>query len=324
MDHTLDDTLVDETEEDVAVGPRRGRLRRRRAHGPSRHTRRKRWRIVLLGGAGVLIVYYGLVIGSMQLQDSSVVKLDDRTVGRPSDRVTLQVEAVGLDTSTGSFDFRLRPVPHGAFAEPESGQLTEPLQVVLKSPGQPATSYDFPAQQLIDPVAVSTEATTGAQRFPFDHPEMGFRVEALSGEERVPVEVEMSDQTEGWNLRGVIDDDDDLLLVDLTAGREMLPVSFTLFYIGGIVVVALITVAVIGGAIARGQVGFDQVIWLGAMLVAVPAVRNEMPGVPPIGTLVDLFVFLPSIVIVGLALLAAIVVLVINEAAANRPVEGGD
>jgi hypothetical protein len=153
---------------------------------------------------------------------------------------------------------------------------------------------------------------------------MAFRAEALSLDERVPTDLEMADQTEGWNLRGVVDDQNDLLVVDLTGTREMLPVSFTLFYIGGIVVVALITVAVIGGAITRGQVGFDQVIWLGAMLVAVPAVRNEMPGVPPIGTLVDLFVFLPSIVIVGLALLAAIVVLVINEAAANRPAEGGD
>ena len=285
----------------------------------SRRSRRLRWRIVLLGGAGVLVVYYGLVFGSMRLHDTSAVNLEDHTVRRTSDRVTLEVEAVDLDTSTGSFDFRLRPVPRGAFAEPENGQLVQPLQVVLKSAGQPATSFDFPAEQLIDPVAMSIEATSGAQSFPFDKPKMGFRAEALSGGERVPLDLEMVDQTEGWDLRGVVDDSDDMLLVDLTAGREMLAVSFTLFYIGGIVVVALITVAIIGGAIARGQVGFDQVIWLGAMLVAVPAVRNEMPGVPPIGTLVDLFVFLPSVVIVGLALLAAIVVLAINEAAANRP-----
>jgi hypothetical protein len=102
----------------------------------------------------------------------------------------------------------------------------------------------------------------------------------------------------------------------------MLPVSFAIFYIAGIVVVALITVAVIGGAIARGRVDFEQVIWLGAMLVAIPAVRNEMPGVPPIGTAVDLFVFLPSVVIVGMALLAAIVVLAVNEAAAAQDDDG--
>lgn len=323
----MDDTLVDESDgigEDEAAGRPRRRLRRRGAHGVSRHTRRKRWRYVLVGGGAVMVAYYALVFGSLQLNDTSAVDLDDSAVRNPGDRVTLQIEAVGLDTSTGSFDLRLRPVPRGSFAEPETGQLVQPLQVVVTSPGQPATTYDFPAQQLIDPVAVSVEASTGAQRFPFDHPEMAFRAEGLSLDERVPVDLDMADQTEGWNLRGVVDDQNDLLVVDLTGSREMLPVSFTLFYIGGIVVVALITVAVIGGAIARGQVGFDQVIWLGAMLVAVPAVRNEMPGVPPIGTLVDLFVFLPSIVIVGLALLAAIVVLVINEAAANRPVEGGD
>ena len=134
----------------------------------------------------------------------------------------------------------------------------------------------------------------------------------------------MVDQTDGWNLSGAVDEDDNVLRVDLAARREMLPISFTLFYVAGIVVVALITIVVIGGSIVRRQVGFDQIIWLGAMLVAIPAVRNEMPGVPPIGTAVDMFVFLPSVALVGAALLASIVVLAINEAAASRAVGEGE
>ena len=277
-----------------------------------------RWRIVLIGGTCLLVVYYGLAIGSMQLGNSGSVSLDDSGVAQGANRITLEVEAVNLDTSTGSFDLRMRPLPRGTFADPDTGELREPLQVKLISAGSPAQSFDFPSQQLVDPVGATVDASAGAQGFPFDRPKVDFRLESLTGDHRVPVDIEMSDQTEGWNLSGKVGERDNVLRVDLKAGREMLAVSFTLFYIGGIVVVALITVALIGGSIARGQVDFGQVIWLGAMLVAVPAVRNEMPGVPPIGTAVDMYVFLPSVFIVGAALLASIVVLAINEHAASR------
>jgi hypothetical protein len=286
--------------------------------------RRLRWRIVLLAGAGLLVLYYGLVIGSMTLHDTSAVALDDSGLSPGSNRITLEVEAVNLDTSTGAFDVQVLPVPRGALAGERRGELRDPLEVELTSPGQLPQSFDFPADQLVDPVGASMATTVGAQSYPFDKPRVVFRMEASSRDRRVPVAVEMVDRTDGWNLSGAVDEDDNVLRVDLAARREMLPISFTLFYVAGIVVVALITIVVIGGSIVRRQVGFDQIIWLGAMLVAIPAVRNEMPGVPPIGTAVDMFVFLPSVALVGAALLASIVVLAINEAAASRAVGEGE
>jgi hypothetical protein len=193
--------------------PRRLLLTRRERE---QRQRRSRWRLVLLGGAVVLVAYYGLVVTSMRGQDSSAVSLDNDAVDHPKDRITLEVEAADLDPSSGSFDVRVRPVPHGEF-EARNGELSRPLQLEVSSPGEQPTSFDFPA----------------------------------------------------------------------------------------------ITVAVIGGAVARGRVDFAHVIWLGAMLVAIPAVRNEMPGVPPIGTAVDLFIFFPSMVIVGVALLAGVAVLAV-------------
>jgi hypothetical protein len=307
-------------------------LLRRRRHGYGRTgglavtasaaVRRSRWRLVLIVGGAVLAGYYGLVVAGMQGQDSSAVPFDAAGVTPAADGVTVEVEAAELDPSTGSLEVRLRPVPRGDVAGDRDGQLGRPLLVELRSPGEPPQSFDFAAGQLVDPVAATVATTTGAHRFPFDRSESQFRVTASSRGEPVPVDVAVTDQTEGWSMSGRARESGDGLLVGLEAGREMLPVSFAIFYIAGIVVVALITVAVIGGAIARGRVDFEQVIWLGAMLVAIPAVRNEMPGVPPIGTAVDLFVFLPSVVIVGMALLAAIVVLAVNEAAAAQDDDG--
>jgi hypothetical protein len=274
--------------------------------------------VVLAVAVGLLVVYYGLVIGSMQLRDATEVALDDSELSSGADRVTVELEAVALDPGTSSFDLRLLPVPHGAFVGDVPGELTAPLELRVASAGQPPVRFDFPSRQIIDSVGATVDTVGGAQGFPFDRPRMEFRLEALSDGEPVPLDVVMTDQTDGWDLSGSITEADEVLRFDIGARREMLPISFTMFYIAGIVVVALITVALIGGAIVRGQVGFDQVIWLGAMLVAIPAVRNEMPGVPPIGTAVDMFVFLPSVVIVAAALLASIVVLALHEAAEDR------
>jgi hypothetical protein len=300
----------------------RGRRLSLRRRDQERQARRRRWLLVLVVGSGVLAAYYGMVLVNMRGHDASAVALDEGRLTHPRDRVTLEIQAADLDTSAGSFGFQMRPVPHGVLEGTDAGELAAPLEVRVSSAGQPPQTFAFAANQLIDPVAVTVGSTTGANGFPFDRPRMDFRLAVLSHGDAVASDLDMTDQTEGWNLSGTArrtaaSPGD--LQVAMRASRETLAVSFALFYIAGIVVVALITVAVIGGAVARRQVGFDQVIWLGAMLVAVPAVRNEMPGVPPIGTAIDLFVFFPSIVIVGVALLAAVVVLVINEAAANAP-----
>jgi hypothetical protein len=283
-----------------------------------RRRSRWRWRIVLLVCGGVLVVYYALAVGSLRGHDASAVRLDDSALDHPRSRVTLQVEAVDLDTSAGSFEFRLRPVPSGTYESNLVGELNQPLQVVVTSSGQPPQTFEFAKDQLVDPVAVSVGASTRSSGFPFDRPGAEFGFTASSRDEPVPVDLEMVDETEGWNLAADATTRRDRLEVDMDAGRETLAISLAIFYIAGIIVVALITVALIGGALVRGVVDFGQVIWLGAMLVAIPAVRNEMPGVPPVGTAVDLFVFFPSIVIVGIALLAGVVVLAINEAKAAR------
>lgn len=270
----------------------------------------------------MLAVYYGLTLASLSSSDSSTVSLDGDLVDHPVDRVTIQVEAAAVDPSTGSLDVLLYPVPRGTLEGDREGQLTEPLNVQLSSPGQPPTTFDFPAEQIVDPVAASVGTTASPHRFPFDRPQVGFHVEARIQDHPVPVDIELVNEAEGWNLAGAVHTDRrGGQQVDLDTRREMLSITFAVLYVTGVVVVALVTVAVIGGAIVHRRVQFDHVIWLGAMLVVIPALRNEMPGVPPIGTAVDRFVFLPAVVIVAVALLAAIVILSLDEATATSPAQ---
>jgi hypothetical protein len=265
---------------------------------------------------GVVVTYYVVALVSLNNPGSGTGRLEsvgDADGKAPTDRVTVEIEAVTIDPSGGSLEARLRPVPHGDLEGARSGQLREPLHLQVGSPGQAPAGFDFPADQVIDPVTAALGTDGLTQHFPFDKQQLNFHVEALLASEAVPIGVEMTDEVEGWVVSGTTTPDRHGVAVEANARREMLAITFALFYIAGTVVVTLVAVAVIVGAARRRQVDFERVIWLGAMLVVIPAVRNEMPGVPPIGTTVDLFVFLPSVMIVAVALLATIALLVLEE-----------
>jgi hypothetical protein len=97
--------------------------------------RRSRWRLVLLGGAGVLVAYYGLVLANLGRGESNAFSVDERDVSSARDRVTLQVEVASLDPGAGTVDLRVQPVPHGGFAAADGGSLQGPLRLQVTSPG---------------------------------------------------------------------------------------------------------------------------------------------------------------------------------------------
>jgi hypothetical protein len=291
----------------LASPPGRGRLRRR---------------VLLTAVLAAVLAYYVGATASLGSGGPGDVGLSG-TGAQPDDRVVIQVEVHEVDPATGSFVAHLRPVPRGAFEAGRSGQLRSPLHVEVASPDDAAGVYDFPSEQAIDPVTMAVSTTGAATAFPFDRPGATFQVEATDDTGPVPVEIELLDEVAGWRLAGDVTTTDAGVRVDVDTRREMLTISFALFYMAGTVVVTLIAVAVVVGALNRRQVDFERVIWLGAMLVVIPAVRNEMPGVPPMGTAADLFVFLPSVVVVALALLATIGRLMLDEMPDRAAAESG-
>jgi hypothetical protein len=282
---------------------------------------RVRWWWV--AGAVVVASDYALALASVQHHDAGAVALDVGPRGAAEAAVTLHVEAVDLDTGAGRFDFTLRPVVGEGLRAADGTGLAEPMRVEVTSADLPPEVFEFPAGQIVDPVAVSVVASQGATAFPFDRPRTGFGLDVVTGGERVPAALEINDQTAQWRLGGDARTTGDRLVVDLQARRETLAIGLALFYVISIVVVGLITVLVVGGSVLRRQVAFGEIIWLGAMLVAIPSVRNQMPGVPPIGTVADLFVFFPAIVIVGVALISAVVVTAQARARESAAAAGG-
>ena len=93
--------------------------------------------------------------------------------------------------------------------------------------------------------------------------------------------------------------------------RDELTIALVLLQLATIVLSTIIALIVVAVAITRRRVELAVVIWLGATLIAVPALRNAMPDAPPIGTRIDYLVLFPCMaVIAGSLLMTALLLLV--------------
>jgi hypothetical protein len=285
---------------------------------------RRRLALILVGG--LLLAYYMTAIavhGGEAKHEIDVKTIGD---GPPRDQIALSVEVQDLLPSERQMSLTVQPEPKGDFARVNGSELSEPVRMLVSSPGRPPVEFDIPARQAIDPVTVPLTLSSGAYGYPFDRPDARARFSMITteGDRAVPVSVQLTSVANDWRVSGTATRMDDSVRLDVEAKRDVLVTSLAIFYLLAIGLTAIISVAVIGASLTDGEVSFSEVIWLGAMLVAIPAMRNEMPGAPSIGTAIDVFVFFPAVGIVALTLLAATVVLAASKRAGRAGAEDDD
>ncbi len=96
--------------------------------------------------------------------------------------------------------------------------------------------------------------------------------------------------------------------VRLTTSLGITTIAFALFEFLIMVVVSAIAIAMSYAAIAsHRQLNWSLFAWLGAMLFALPAIRNTMPGIPGVGTVTDYTVYFWGLFIIGACLFAVAV-----------------
>jgi hypothetical protein len=278
--------------------------------------RTRRGLLTLVGGG--LLLYYAVVMATGLTGERSTVGVSDATGSSAArSRVELVATVQDLDVTSGVARLEILPVPHGRWEEATgaggasgAGALSEPLSLVVRSPGRSPVEYSLPAHQVPAAVGAVTHVANQTRRYPFDRAEgvVSFDLTTADGR-NVPLAVHVEDSASSWRLSARVTEQDGGLTLDLGARRAFLVVALALFALCAIAVAATISVAVIGTSLTDGEVAFSEVIWLGAMLVAIPAMRNSMPDVPPMGTALDIFVFLPAVGVVALALVASTFVL---------------
>lgn len=226
--------------------------------------------------------------------------------------ITIKAKVLDVDPPSDTMTVRLIVVPHGAFALP-SGALAIP--VTINVDGVPGGSESLEAGKLPVPVQSTVSLIGDLSQYPMDSYTSLLVVEAssprLSG--LLPVHLSVSAGQRDWkitpsNSAKVLGN---AITVDINTSRGAATIGFALFEMAVMLILAGIALAITYVTVIGGrQLEFSYFTWLGALIFALPAVRNSLPGSPSIGTLADCLVFFPALATVTMCMLAAAITFV--------------
>jgi uncharacterized membrane protein len=124
----------------------------------------------------------------------------------------------------------------------------------------------------------------------------------------VPLDIEAESHIQAYTADMSLDDHSKPteMTVNFDFSRSRSIVIFAWFIYGLIAAVSLLALSVAIGVAKGMKFEFSMVGWIGALLFVLPAIRNSLPGQPPIGTIGDFAVFFWSEIIIVIALVTLI------------------
>lgn len=280
---------------------RRAPVRVRSAQVALKHPGRR-----LLAALGLLLLLYYLAYGllSNNRPNTAVDVKGGSALTTSADNVALHLRVTAVDPPSRTMDVEMRPVASGRYASSTPGELAQPVRVQMFSSGAPATSASFPNDSIVDAVTVQMPLSSSVQSYPLDSPQSNVRLQVVNDKTDavIPASLVLQNAATPWLMSASVSASGGQLLTSINAHRSNLSILLTIFQLLAIVATTMIAVSTVGSALLARTVDFSKVIWLSATLIAFPALRSSMPGVPPIGTTMDFLFFFPCVCIIAAAL----------------------
>lgn len=256
---------------------------------------------------------------------SGTMRTDSRITVYSSDNtdsptyMEVRARVINVDPEAGTMAVRLIVIPHGAYRSP-IGALTVPMTIDVA--GVPGGSASFDAGRITVPVESTVGMAGDVSQYPFDSYKALLAVELNTTKGNVPVAMDLTVQAgqRDWLVHPskLAIQQGKALTVTVGISRGAASIGFALFEMAVMVILASIALAITyTTVIAARPLEFSYFTWLGALIFALPAVRNTMPGSPSVGTAVDVAVFFPCLATVALCMLSAAITFV-RRANANR------
>lgn len=282
--------------------------------------RRRFGKRLIFAALGILIVAQVATFVSRNNTESTGSEV--RTylgVSDPASEDYIQVNARILEVQpvAGTQQVRLTIAPHGSFAN-RDGSLKQTIN--LDADGYLGGSINLSGGEIPPPVQLVLDLDGDLSQYPFDSYASALQVRltrvvksadgtgTTKSEEPVPTRLAVSAKQHDWAVTSSPADswDDGAIRVDLGARRGGAMRAFALFELLVMIALASIAVAMTYTTLVTGRpLEFSMFVWLGAMLFALPAVRNTMPGVPGVGTVLDYAGFFWCLIAVAACLITA-------------------
>lgn len=230
------------------------------------------------------------------------------------DHLTISAKLIAIDLNRGDLTIRLRFTPNGALLGADGRSLAEPLIIgVNTSDGR--TEYIFYADEPMSAAEVVISIYGEAGNYPFDRHSgtlivTAATVNAVDRTRNMPVPISLSytGALAGYQI-GAHEISEPVVgyaEIEIPIQRTNTVVIFVvaMMLLHWLLALSALAVAI---SIVRGRrIEATLFSWLAGLLFALPPLRIALPGVPPIGALIDFLSFFWAEAIVALALITIV------------------
>ncbi|WP_313675756.1 DUF4436 family protein [Mycolicibacterium sp.] len=273
------------------------------SHARALRRRKLKWLFVALVALTIIASFVFFILSSfLKTKQSSLV------VGDPNLAEGVRVTANVVDVAPADKVVRMRLAfqPVGGLSE-DGNALSRPIEVVVIG-GADVIHDDYKASEIILPADVRMPLRSGRiAMYPLDRYESNLRLEVRNADgSPIPSSLSVDASTPGY-IVGLTSEflSADGAVRDLTLRVSRAPTTLFFAIFTSALMLTLTTIVVLtvfwllrGGASESVRFMIPLIL---VLLFAFPAMRSFVPGVPPLGVLLDFFAFFWCEIILGVA-----------------------
>lgn len=269
---------------------------------------RRGWALLALTAAAIIAVYT-LVVAFYSAEGASTFT---QTGNGPAEGISAVVEPISISPDESMASFRITLASNDPAIEDTDGRAADNIRVTVSGPdgSQEVRILEGAAFGRAEVVlGVSGELAS----YPFDSYDSVYFISAdffdretggiNQSRESIPVSVTTRGAVNGW---------DAVISVEYTAAPSaIVSVEFERAFSTKLFAIVLIALAFLVALLAlvisllvfsnRRRIEVALLAWSGSLLFALPILRTYLPGAPPIGAALDIYVFLWTIVMAFVA-----------------------
>ena len=252
----------------------------------------------------IIVVIYTLVVAFYSTEGASTFTV---TSEPPSQGISAVIEPIAISPDQSLASFRITLASNDSAIEDANGRASDNIRLTVSGPDG-SQEIRIPEGSAFGRAEVSLGISGELAEYPFDGYSAVYFVVAdffdretggvNQSREPIPVTVTTRGAVNGW---------DGAINVEYTAApAAVVSVEFERAFSTKLFALLLITLSFIVAALAliisllvfsnRRRVEAALLAWTGSLLFALPILRSYLPGAPPIGAAIDIYVFLWSIV----------------------------
>jgi hypothetical protein len=260
-------------------------------------------RIIVIVVGILCVVFY--VLGLMMFHNDAGADTADLQKGTlPKDHLTMQIRVASIDPTKESAVLAITPLPEGGMTDDEGYSAKEDIEFDIVTDDGTKT-VKIKAGDPMTTTQVPISASGEVSQYPGDSYEGDIELDSDT-----PMAISAESHIQAYTADMTLDDHSKPteMTINFEFTRSLSIRIFAWFVMGLIALVALLALSVAIGVAGRGfKFEFGMIGWVGALLFVLPAIRNALPGQPPIGTIGDFAIFFWAEIFVVLSLITLVV-----------------